>query len=64
MIICVCNNVSEHKVRQAVQAGIQSLSELRSQLDVGNCCGKCNGCAKRLLRECLSGANDNAAVAA
>lgn len=53
MIVCVCNNVSDRKIRQAVDDGLTSMNELRKQLDVGTCCGKCHACAKRVLRECL-----------
>ena len=57
MIVCICNNISDRKSRQAVDAGITSMVELRDQLDVGTCCGKCHACAKRVLRECLEEAS-------
>lgn len=53
MIVCICNNISEKTIRRAVDNGATSMSALRDQLDVGNCCGKCNSCAKTILRECL-----------
>lgn len=53
MIVCVCNNVSDRKIRQAVASGLTSMSALRQELDVATCCGKCHGCAKEILRECL-----------
>ena len=53
MIVCVCYNVSEKKIRQAVESGLTSMPQLREQLGVGSCCGKCNSCAKTVLRECL-----------
>jgi len=56
MIVCVCNNVSERKIRQAVDDGITSMSELREEYEVGTCCGKCHSCAKQVLRECLADA--------
>lgn len=56
MIVCVCNNVSDRKIRQAVDGGVTSMSELREELEVGTCCGKCHSCAKRVLRECLADA--------
>jgi bacterioferritin-associated ferredoxin len=59
MIVCVCNNVSDRKIRQAVDSGMTSLAELRTNLDVGTCCGKCHSCAKQVLRECL---DDNASM--
>jgi bacterioferritin-associated ferredoxin len=60
MIVCVCNNVSDRKIRQAVDEGMSSMSELRENLGIGTCCGKCHSCAKSVLRECL----DNHAPAA
>ena len=33
------------------------MAELRTQLGVGTCCGKCHSCAKHVLRECLSNAS-------
>jgi bacterioferritin-associated ferredoxin len=57
MIVCVCNNVSDRKIRKAVDAGVTSMVELREQLDVGTCCGKCHSCAKQVLRECLDDAD-------
>lgn len=56
MIVCVCNNVSERKIQLAVDSGVTSMSELRNNLEVGTCCGKCHSCAKRVLRECLADA--------
>jgi bacterioferritin-associated ferredoxin len=53
MIVCVCNNVSDKKIRTAVDAGMSSLADLRKNLDVGTCCGKCHSCAKQVIRECL-----------
>lgn len=56
MIVCVCNNVSEKKIQQAVQTGLSTMAELRTELEVGTCCGKCASCAKRVLRESLESA--------
>jgi bacterioferritin-associated ferredoxin len=53
MIVCVCNNVSDRKIRQAVANGASSLADLRKELDVGTCCGKCHSCAKQVLRTSL-----------
>lgn len=54
MIVCICNNVSDRAIRQAVIEGASSMVALRATLNVGTCCGKCHGCAKQVLRECLS----------
>lgn len=61
MIVCICNNVSDRKIRQAVDAGMRSMVELRDHLEVGTCCGKCHSCAKRVLHDCLQQSATNAA---
>lgn len=50
MIVCICHNVSDKAIRQALEAGAGSLAEIRAQLNVGSCCGKCNAFAKTLVR--------------
>lgn len=51
MIVCVCNNISDREIRQAVDLGLSSMAELRRDLGVATCCGKCVGCAKQVLNE-------------
>lgn len=60
MIVCVCHNVSEKKIRDAVDAGMDSMAALRKNLGVATCCGKCHTCAREVLRECLDATHDNA----
>lgn len=62
MIVCVCNNISEGKIRQAVVDGMSTMIELRKTLGVANCCGKCHTCAKAVLRECLKNKSSNVHV--
>ena len=56
MIVCICHNVSDKAIRQAIADGAESLHEVRSQLNVGSCCGKCLPCAKTIVRETLEDA--------
>ena len=60
MIVCICNNVSERKIRQAVDGGMVSMPQLRDCLSVGTCCGKCHPHAKQVLRECIANAQPKA----
>lgn len=53
MIVCICRNIPERKIRQAVNEGMTTMPQIRDSLGVGTCCGKCHSCAKRVLRECL-----------
>jgi bacterioferritin-associated ferredoxin len=59
MIVCVCHNVSDRKIRQAVDEGASSMLDLRKQLSVGTCCGKCHSCAKGVLRDALETASQS-----
>lgn len=60
MIICICNNVSDRDIRKAVASGMTTMSELRQNLGVATCCGKCNACARQVLRECCADARPQA----
>lgn len=53
MIVCVCNNISDREIRQAVDLGLSTMAELRSDLGVATCCGKCASCAKQVLADYL-----------
>ncbi len=54
MYVCVCNAVTDHDIRQAVEQGAHSLDALREQLNVATCCGQCVGCARRCLHQALA----------
>jgi bacterioferritin-associated ferredoxin len=49
MIVCVCNNISDREIRQAVDLGLSSMDELRRDLGVATCCGKCASYAEQVL---------------
>ena len=50
MIVCVCHNVSDKAIRGALDAGAKSMEDIRLQLNVGSCCGKCREFASTLVR--------------
>lgn len=50
MYVCVCSAVTERQVHEAVNAGAQTLGDLRRDLGVAVECGRCAGCAKQCLR--------------
>lgn len=54
MVVCLCKNVTEGQLRQAVCEGHRTIRDLRSYLGVASQCGKCGKCAKGVLKECLS----------
>ena len=53
MYVCICNAVTERDIRSAVAEGCGSLRELRVQLGVGACCGRCTDCARNALKSSL-----------
>lgn len=53
MIVCVCNNISDREIRQAIDLGISSVAELHRELGVGTMCGTCVSYAREVLNEHL-----------
>ncbi len=53
MIVCVCNNISDREIRQAIDLGISSVAELYRELGVGTVCGTCVSYAREVLNEHL-----------
>lgn len=51
MIVCLCNNISDREIRQAVDSGLRTMAELKRDLGVATCCGQCHACAKEVLDE-------------
>jgi bacterioferritin-associated ferredoxin len=55
MIVCVCNNISDREIRQAVDLGLSSMADLHKELGIGTCCGKCVSYAREVMHEHLDG---------
>ena len=53
MYVCVCNAVTDRDIGHAVADGCCSMKELRDRLGVGDCCGRCTGCARDVLHQSL-----------
>ena len=49
MYICICNGVTERQLRDAIDAGACTLSELRANLGVAAGCGACEAFAADVL---------------
>ena len=53
MYVCICNNVTERDIEDAVRSGARSLECLERRLAVSTCCGQCRCVADDVLREAL-----------
>ena len=54
MYVCVCNAVTDRDIHEAAERGAQTMKDLREQLKVATCCGRCAPCARRVLREAVA----------
>ena len=53
MYVCICNQVNDRRIAEAVRGGARSLDDLRCELDVATCCGKCADDARRVIENTL-----------
>lgn len=53
MYVCLCNNVTEKDIHQALNDGAHSLDCLARELAVSTCCGQCASFADDVLHEAL-----------
>jgi bacterioferritin-associated ferredoxin len=49
MIVCICRQVSDRQIHQAVADGAESLECLQFELGVATQCGRCADCATSIL---------------
>ena len=59
MYICICNNVTEKDIREAVDAGARTMDCLSESLAVSTCCGQCACAADECLKLALLDQNGN-----
>jgi bacterioferritin-associated ferredoxin len=68
MYICICKAVTDREIRGAVSLGSVTLQDLRRDLGIASCCGKCAPDARRIIgectRECAAGCGMSASFAA
>ncbi|HEY3731183.1 MAG TPA: (2Fe-2S)-binding protein [Steroidobacteraceae bacterium] len=54
MYVCICHGITERQIQRAVEHGARSLGEVQMHLPVAGCCGRCEDCAREVIRECQS----------
>ena len=51
MYICICNAVTDREIRGAASLGA-SLEDIKRDMGVASCCGKCEPDVRRIVRDC------------
>jgi bacterioferritin-associated ferredoxin len=51
MYVCLCNGVTDHQIREAAEAGCESMAELTMRTGAGANCGSCVSMAEATLHE-------------
>lgn len=51
MYVCICHSVTDLDIRYAVEDGATTLDALKHKLKVSTCCGRCEDCANKIIRE-------------
>ncbi|RRJ84140.1 (2Fe-2S)-binding protein [Aestuariirhabdus litorea] len=51
MYVCLCKGITSSQIQQTIDAGADSLRDLRETLGVSTQCGKCARTALDLLRQ-------------
>ncbi len=49
MYVCNCNGITEREIVAAATLGCATLEDLRRDLGVATCCGKCEPVARALI---------------
>ena len=59
MYICNCNGITEREIRGALDLGCATVEELKRDLGVASCCGKCLPDCRLLVQRACSGSGDD-----
>lgn len=51
MYVCICNGVTDRQIREAAEAGCDSVSEMTMRTGAGASCGSCLGLVAELIDE-------------
>lgn len=54
MYVCLCRAVTDRQIRDSVENGASSFREVRKELEVGTCCGRCVPEARELINQTLA----------
>jgi bacterioferritin-associated ferredoxin len=51
MYVCICHGITERQIHRAVEQGARTLGDVQMKLPVGGCCGRCEDCAREVIRD-------------
>ncbi|KEA63280.1 Bacterioferritin-associated ferredoxin [Marinobacterium lacunae] len=64
MYVCICNNITERQIQQAIDEGARNVRDLNRALCVGSECGKCTCTARQILKRELTSQAEALAIPA
>ncbi|MFK8027631.1 MAG: (2Fe-2S)-binding protein [Gammaproteobacteria bacterium] len=59
MFICICKQVTDGQIKDAVNNGASSFTDVQSQLGVATKCGECKNHARQCMRNCRNQCQNN-----
>ncbi len=54
MYVCICHGITDRQIRETLDRGATSLSDVQMQVPVGGCCGRCLPTAQEVVQEHLA----------
>lgn len=51
MYVCICNGITDSVIREAAEAGCDSVAEMTMRTGAGSCCGSCLGLVGEIIAE-------------
>mgnify|MGYP003397805126 FL=1 len=51
MYVCLCRGITDQDIKDAIANGAETYREIRDQLDLGTCCGRCVPEARAIISE-------------
>jgi bacterioferritin-associated ferredoxin len=59
MFVCICKQVTDRQIKEAVNNGASSFTDMQTELGVATQCGECKNHARQCMRDCRSQYNSN-----
>ena len=59
MYVCICNAVTDSDIRNAVDSGVRTMSQLRQRTGCANTCGCCKELAVEVLQDSLAATRES-----